>query len=33
MPPRVQNIWKYEKVIKYMEIDILKAFEFFEKMF
>jgi hypothetical protein len=33
MPPRVQNIWKYEKAIKYMEINFLKAFELFEKMF
>lgn len=33
MPPRVQNIWKYEKAIKYMEINFLKAFELFENMF
>jgi hypothetical protein len=33
MPLRVQNIWKYEKAFKYMEINFLKAFELFKKMF
>jgi hypothetical protein len=33
MPLRVQNIWKYEKTTKYMEINFLKVFELFEKMF
>jgi hypothetical protein len=33
VPPRVQSIWKYEKTIKYMEINFLKAFEFFKNMF